>query len=260
MISCTVRWNSVHALHRRACISHSAADWTDSTVFEVVVYGMDIDLYRKAFVEGDPDAMRSEGMIKALDQMRKMTSEYMDEGMVGRDWDNMSALVGNGEAAFHIMGDWTIGLFKAAGFEYGKDYVCAQAPTDWDGAGFILNSDSVVFFQQNDPDYQEGQKLLASIILSPEFQAVFNKSKGSIPARLDVDLSDGFNPCQQLSQKELQASIDQGTLVRSVAHNMTVPQAMRGAIMDTITEFVASPEMSSEEAANLMADAVEAQM
>lgn len=244
----------------KICISHSAADWTDSTVFEVVVYGMDIDLYRKAFVEGDPDSMRSDSMIKALDQMRKMTSEYMDEGMVGRDWDTMSALVGNGEAAFHIMGDWTIGLFKAAGFTYGEDYVCAQAPTDWEGAGFILNSDSVVFFQQNDPEYQEGQKLLASLILSPEFQTVFNQSKGSIPARLDVDLSDGFNPCQQIAQEDLAGSIEQGTLVRSVAHNMTVPQAVRGAIMDTITEFVAAPEMSSEEAANLMADAVEAQM
>ena len=49
-------------------------------------------------------------------------------------------------------------------------------------------------------------------------------------------------------------------LVRSMAHNMTVLQKYRGAMMDTITEFVNSPEMSSEEAANLMADAVEAQM
>ena len=78
------------------------------------------------------------------------------------------------------------------------DYVCAQAPTDWGKPGFILNSDSVVFFKQNDPDYIEGQKLLASLILSPEFQTVFNQAKGSIPARLDVDLSKGFNPCQQL--------------------------------------------------------------
>lgn len=244
----------------KICISHSAADWTDSTVFEVVVYGMDLDLYRAAFVEGDPDSMRSDSMIAALGQLRKMTSEYMDEGMVGRDWDNMSHLVANGDAAFHIMGDWTIGLLTAGGFEYGKDYVCQQAPTNWDGAGFILNSDSVVFFQQNDPEYQEGQKILASLILSPEFQTVFNQSKGSIPARLDVDLSQGFNPCQEIAQKDLAGSIEQGTLVRSVAHNMTVPQAVRGAIMDTVTEFVASPEMSPEEAANLMADAVEAQM
>jgi glucose/mannose transport system substrate-binding protein len=145
----------------KICISHSTADWTDSTVFEVVVFGQDIDLYRKAFVEGDPEALRSEGMIKALDQLRLMTSKYMDPGMVGRAWDDMSILVGRGDAAFHIMGDWTIGLFKANNFAEGTDYVCAQAPTDWDKPGFILNSDSVVFFEQTDPDYIEGQKLLA---------------------------------------------------------------------------------------------------
>ncbi len=126
--------------------------------------------------------------------------------------------------------------------------------------GIILNSDSVVFFKQKDPDYQDGQKLLASTILSPEFQTIFNISKGSIPARLDVDLSQGFNACQQKSQADLQASIGAGTLVRSMAHNMTVLQKYRGAMMDTITEFVNTPEMTSQEAANIMADAVEAQM
>ena len=244
----------------KICLSHSTADWTDSTVFEVVVYGQDLDLYRKAFVEGDPEAMRSEGMVKALDQMRLMTSKYMDPGMVGRDWDSMSALVGRGEAAFHIMGDWTIGLLQAGGFQYGTDYVCAQAPTDWGKPGFILNADSVVFFQQKDPDYVEGQKLLASTILSPEFQTIFNQSKGSIPARMDVDISTGFNPCQVLSQADLKASVEAGTLVRSMAHNMTIAQKFRGAIMDTITEFVNTPDMSSADAANAMADAVEAQM
>lgn len=85
-----------------------------------------------------------------------------------------------------------------------------------------------MFFQQSDPDYVEGQKLLASLILSPEFQTIFNQTKGSIPARLDVDLSQGFNPCQQKAQADLQASIEAGTLVRSMAHNMTVPQKLRG--------------------------------
>jgi glucose/mannose transport system substrate-binding protein len=244
----------------KICIAHSTADWTDSTVFEVVVYGQDIDLYRKAFVEGDVESMRSEAMVKALTQLRLMTSKYMDPGMVGRDWDTMSALVGRGDAAFHIMGDWTIGLLTAAGFKEGTDYTCSQAPTDWGKPGFILNADSVVFFKQKDPDYVEGQQLLAKTILSPEFQTVFNQAKGSIPARLDVDLSSGFNPCQQLSQKDLQASIEGGTLVRSMAHNMTIPQKYRGAIMDTVTEFVNTPSMTPEQAATAIADAVEAQM
>jgi len=243
----------------KICISHSTADWTDSTVFEVVVYGQDLDLYKKAFVEGDVEAMRSDGMVKAFEQFRLMTSKYMDPGMNGRDWDSMSALVGRGEAAFHIMGDWTIGLLTAAGFKEGTDYVCAQAPTDWGKPGFILNSDSVVFFKQSDPDYIEGQKLLAHLILSTDFQTIFNQAKGSIPARLDVDLSKGFNPCQELAQKDLKAAVEGGTLVRSMAHNMTVPQKVRGAMMDTITEFVATPDMSAQDAANAMADAVEAQ-
>ncbi|WP_018181820.1 ABC transporter substrate-binding protein [Kaistia granuli] len=244
----------------KICIAHSTADWTDSTVFEVVVYGQDIDLYRKAFVEGDVDALRSDGMVKALTQLRLMTSKYMDPGMVGRDWDTMSAMVGRGDAAFHIMGDWTIGLLTAAGFKEGTDYTCSQAPTDWGKPGFILNADSVVFFKQKDPDYVAGQELLAKTILSPEFQTVFNQAKGSIPARLDVDLSTGFNPCQQLAQKDLQASIEGGTLVRSMAHNMTIPQKYRGAIMDTVTEFVNTPSMTPEQAATAIADAVEAQM
>ncbi len=91
----------------------------------------------------------------------------------------------------------------------GADYKCAQAPTDWGKPGFILNSDSVVFFKQKDPDYIAGQKLLAHLILSPQFQTMFNQAKGSIPARLDVDLSKGFNPCQQ-HVAEGSAGLDRG--------------------------------------------------
>ena len=241
------------------CLAHFSQDWTDSTTFEVVVYGQDIDLFRKAFVEGDTKAMRSDAMVKAFDQMRLMVSKYMDPAIAGRDYDTTTGMIAKGQAAFMIMGDWQVGIFTGGGLKQGADYVCAQAPTDWGKPGFILNSDSVVFFKQTDPDYLAGQKLLAHLILSPQFQTVFNQAKGSIPARLDVDISKGFNPCQQLSQKDLQASIAGGTLVRSMAHNMTILQKYRGAAMDTITAFVNDPKMSSQDAANKMADAVDAQ-
>jgi glucose/mannose transport system substrate-binding protein len=244
----------------KICLAHLSADWTDATTFEVVVYGQDKELFRKAFVEGDVEALRSEGMIKAFDQMRLMVTKYMDPAIAGRDYDTASNMMVNGDALFFIMGDWELGVIKSVGKEPGTDILCGPAPDDAQEPGFILNSDSVVFFKQSNPDFVEGQKLLASLILSPEFQSVFNITKGSIPARLDVDLTQGFNVCQQQAQADLQASIEAGTLVRSMAHNMTVLQKYRGAMMDTITEFVNTPEMTSEEAANLMADAVEAQM
>ena len=228
-------------------------------MFEVVVYGQNIDLFRKAFVEGDTKAMRSPDMVKAFEQMRLMVSKYMDPGDRGPRLRHRHRHDRQGQAAFMIMGDWQIGIFTGAGLKTPADYVCAQAPTDWGKPGFILNSDSVVFFKQTDPDYIAGQKLLAHLIMSPQFQTVFNQAKGSIPARLDVDLSKGFNPCQQLSQKDLQASIAAGTLVRSMAHNMTILQKYRGAVMDAVTSFVNNPKMTPQEAANAMADAVEAQ-
>ena len=157
------------------------------------------------------------------------------------------------------MGDWSIGTFNAGGFKEGTDYLCGQAPADNGKPGFILNSDSVVFFKQKDPDYLAGSKLLAHLIMSKDFQTIFNQAKGSIPARLDVDLSKGFNPCQEKSQKDLEDSIKAGTLVRSFAHNMTILQKYRGAAMEVITEFVNTPKLSAADAAKQMADAVEAQ-
>ncbi|WP_424929713.1 ABC transporter substrate-binding protein [Amaricoccus tamworthensis] len=241
------------------CIAHGAADWSDTTTFDSVVYGMDVDLYRKAFQEADVDAMRSQGMIDAFAQLRKMVG-YMDDGINGRSWEQSMTMTMSGEAAFFLMGDWTVASANLAGFEEGEDYLCNQTPVDWGGTGFILNADSVVFFNQTDPDYVEGQKLLASTIMSPEFQVTFNVAKGSIPSRTDVDLSTGgFTQCQQKGLEDLKASVDEGTLVRSMAHNMTVLQKYRGAMMEVITEFVADDSITPEEAANQLADAVELQ-
>lgn len=243
----------------KICIAHGAADWSDTTTFDSVVYGMDIDLYRKAFQEADVDAMRSQGMIDAFAQLRKMIG-YMDDGINGRSWEQSMTMTMDGDAAFFLMGDWTVASANLAGYKEDVDYVCNQTPVNWGGTGYILNADSVVFFEQNDPDYIEGQQLLAKTIMSPEFQVTFNVAKGSIPSRTDVDLSTGgFTKCQEMSLEDLKASVDEGTLVRSMAHNMTVLQKYRGAMMEVITEFVADDSITAEEAANLLADAVEIQ-
>lgn len=238
-------------------IAHGSADWTDATTFEIVVYGMDMDLFKKAFVEGNPDAMRSDGMVKCFEQFRKMIN-WMDPGISARTWDAAANMMLTGKAGFFFMGDWSIGTFNAGGFKEGVDYLCSQAPEDNGKTGFILNSDSVVFFQQKDPSYLAGSKLLAHLIMSKDFQIIFNKAKGSIPARLDVDLT-GFNPCQIKCQKDLEEAIKEGTLVRSFAHNMTILQKYRGAAMEVITNFVNTPSLSAADAAKNLADAVEAQ-
>src|SRR5918994_273872 len=49
-------------------VAHGSQDWIDGTLFEIVVYGMDPELYRKAFVELDLDALQGEGMVESFAQ------------------------------------------------------------------------------------------------------------------------------------------------------------------------------------------------
>jgi glucose/mannose transport system substrate-binding protein len=208
------------------------------------------DLYRKALVELDPEALQSDTMVAVFDQMRTLRG-YVDEGFPGRDWNLATSMVMNGEAAFQIMGDWAKGEFLAAGKVPGEDFLCAPAP----GNAFILNSDSFVMFKVQGEDWVEGQKVLASLIMSPGFQETFNLAKGSIPARIDVPL-DAFDLCAQKSHEDLTAAMAANTLVPSMAHEMAIPRSIRGEIMDVVTEHF-NTDMSSQDAVQRLVDAIQ---
>jgi glucose/mannose transport system substrate-binding protein len=91
-------------------------------------------------------------------------------------------------------------------------------------------------FKLKDEAAQKGQADLASAILSPEFQEVFNQNKGSIPVRLGHDMSK-FEDCTKLSAADFVATAKAGGLVPSVAHGMAVSPAAEGAIKDAVSQF-----------------------
>lgn len=231
-------------------LAHGGQPWQDATVFEDVVLGVGgADFYRKALVELDQEALTSDTMVASFDQLRKLRG-YVDPNFPGRDWNLATAMVMRGEAAFQIMGDWAKGEFLAAGKEPGKDFLCAPTP----GNGYVLNSDSFTFFKVSGEDNLKGQQVLASLIMSPDFQKTFNLAKGSIPARTDVPLDD-FDMCAQRSHEDLLNAIASDALVPSMAHEMAIPRSVRGEFLDLVTEFFNS-DMSSQDAAQRLADAV----
>ena len=160
-------------------------------------------------------------------------------------------MVMNGEAAFQIMGDWAKGEFLAAGKVPGKDFLCASTP----GEGFLYNVDSFAMFKVKGSDRQDGQKLLAKLIVGKNFQKVFNLNKGSIPARTDVSLNE-FDQCAHISAADMGASSVGGTLLPSYAHGMALRGAQAGAITDVVTAHFNS-NMSSKEAVSKLVKAIE---
>ncbi|NML75987.1 carbohydrate ABC transporter substrate-binding protein [Rhizobium sp. S-51] len=230
-------------------LAHGGQPWQDATVFETIVLSMGADFYRKALIELDEQALTGETMIKVFDQLRKLRG-YVDPGFSGRDWNLATAMVMNGEAGFQIMGDWAKGEFLAAGKVPGKDFLCAPTP----GNGYSFNTDSFAFFKVEGADRVEGQKVLASLIMSPQFQETFNLAKGSIPARTDIKL-DKFDSCALKSHEDLTAAVKNNTFVPSMAHEMAVPRTVRGEFLDVVTNFFNS-DMSSADAAKALAAAV----
>lgn len=231
-------------------LAHGGQAWQDATVFEAVALGIGgPDFFHKAFVKLDPATLKSATMIKVFDQMRKMRG-YVDSNFSGRDWNLATAMVMNGEAAFQIMGDWAKGEFLAAGKRPGIDFLCASTPGD----GFLYNVDSFAMFDVKGGDKQEGQMLLAELIVGKNFQKVFNMNKGSIPARVDVALDD-FDTCAHISAQDMSTSNAGGSLLPSYAHGMALRGAQSGAITDTVTAHFNS-DMSSSEAVEMLAKSV----
>ena len=75
-----------------------------------------------------------------------------------------------------------------------SDYIVGPAPSDDGKIAFDLNSDEFMFWQKQQPEFQEGQKLLAKIVMGKEFGPLFCQITGSIPVRTDTDLAaEGFN-------------------------------------------------------------------
>jgi glucose/mannose transport system substrate-binding protein len=215
-------------------VAHGGQPWQDFTTFESVTLGVGgAEFYKKAMVQLDPASLKSPTMEKVLTTFRKVKG-YTDKNAPGRDWNLATAMVIKGEAGMQLMGDWAKGEFLAAGKKPGADFGCVAAPGS--AKSFTYNVDSFVMFKLKDPANTKAQMDLAAAIMSPEFQEVFNLNKGSIPVRQGMNL-DKFDACAKASAADFAADAKTGSLVPSIAHEMAVSAAAKGAIQDTVSQF-----------------------
>lgn len=234
-------------------VAHGGQPWQEATIFDAVVMATGgPEFYKKAFIDLDSSALNSDTMVQAFDRMTKLRS-YVDDNFSGRDWNLASAMVIEGKAGVQFMGDWAKGEFLKAGKEPGKDFLCFRFPGTQGTVTF--NSDQFVMFKVGD-ERKAAQQKLASAIMSPSFQVAFNKVKGSVPARTDVDGSD-LDACGQQGMKDLAEASEKGTLFGSMAHGHAAPAAVKNATYDVITAHF-NGEMDSKTAAAELANAVEA--
>ena len=225
-------------------------------MFESVTLGVaGVDFYRRAFMKLERSAILSPTMLKVLETYKRI-KPYTDKNTPGRDWNLATGLVINGKAGMQFMGDWAKGEFLAAGKLPGKDFVCVAAPAT--ANSFLFNIDSFVMFKQPHQSAEKGQRDLASTLMSPQFQEIFNLNKGSIPVRANADMSK-FDSCAQQSARDFTADDKAGTLLPSWAHGMALHQSVAGALQDVVSSVWNSEHMTAREAQQKLAGALASQ-
>jgi glucose/mannose transport system substrate-binding protein len=152
-------------------------------------------------------------------------------------------------------GGQTEGVAKFSGYSP-SDYIVGPTPHNSEPPAFLLNADSFVFWQQKDEDLQEGQKLLAKIIMGKTFGPVFSGITGSIPVRSDVDLkSPAFTDNQRDVVHAFGEAIQNKTVILSLGQNMAQTAQITAAMLDVIAEFVSNKDVTPEAGQKKLASA-----
>jgi glucose/mannose transport system substrate-binding protein len=184
----------------------------------------------------DPAAAKSPEFRAVAETYGKLRG-YVDPGAPGRNWNDATNLVIQGKAGMQIMGDWAKGEFAAAGQTAGKEFGCAILSNE---GGYVMGGDVFAFPKLKDPAQQKAQLALAKVMLEPETQIRFAQKKGSIPVRLDLDVS-SLDAC---AQKAVKLLADKKHQVAS--QEMLSPPALTGAMEDVISQYWNTPAMTAD--------------
>ena len=167
--------------------------WQTSGAFNVLMVALaGPDVLVKVY--GDKDAELAAGPEIARVFQAAADAREMSQGSNVQDWNQATNLVITDQAGGQIMGDWAQGEFQVAGEVAGEDYTCLPGL----GVNELIDTagDAFYFPVVDDPAIQEGQEVLANLMVSPEVQVNFNLKKGSLPIRGDVDLA-AANDCMK---------------------------------------------------------------
>jgi glucose/mannose transport system substrate-binding protein len=232
-------------------LAQGGEPWQERLLFNsVMISDGGSELYLDVLGKKNIDAVRSDGFRKVAETFAGLRG-LVDEGSPGRKWNDATNMVITGKAAMQVMGDWAKGEFIAAGQTPGQEYGCVILGGDQTG-GYIMGGDVFVFPKVDDPAQQAAQEKLAELMLAPATQLEFNKKKGSVPVRLDVDVS-SMDVC---AQKGMAALRDPARQIPSDSF-LTTPD-MYGALQDVITEFWNTPSMDVDTFVENYAAAMEA--
>ena len=226
--------------------------WQIATVFEAVLLGeVGPKRYRELIVNRKSSAWLSPDIDKALERLRWLRTISGDLPRE-RPWTESAREITSETAAMFIMGDWAKGELMALGASPERDFGCVAVPGT---RKMHLYSVDTLAMLRNPRKRTATQEKLAEVITTAQSQLAYNRVKGSVPVRNDIDPS-VLDPCARDSWTAFAAR--DAALVPSLAHRMAADEATKDAVAHVLWRFLINPQMQASEAKRRLALAVSA--
>lgn len=220
--------------------------WEISLIFNDILYSVyGHAAYTHLMSGGDPKAAMRPEMLKALGILRQI-SAFAEPVRSGKTWADATLSVGRGNAGMQFMGDWAKGEMTEAGLTADKDFRCTLAPGT--ESVYLVVVDAFAFPVTNNEQDRRSQLLFARQVMNTDNQLAFNRIKGSIPVRTDIQRkhldSCGKIGLDLMSRKGGQVS----------AQSMTMPSQMSRGWIDVVADFFNDPKMTPASAQRQLAE------
>jgi glucose/mannose transport system substrate-binding protein len=203
--------------------------FTTSELFENTLLGV-VGLDGWSKIADDSFDWRGSQVRDALTRFEQVITRA-DPNAAGLTWDQAVKKLATGQCAFLSMNDSVYGDLVADGAAEGKDFGYVHYPGT-EGAYLAIVDTFVVSSAAKDG--VNALKFL-SIVADPKTQLEFNRVKGSVPIRNDVDVASLPPYLQQASD-----ALRREKILLSITHGELLPSNFQQAFYDAVASFASS--------------------
>lgn len=177
------------------------------------------DAYTK-FTKGNGDKAK---VKKSLKTTKSILTNYINQDASTIGYTEAAQSIINGDAAFMHNGNWVAGMFRAAeGFDFNDAWGWQAFPGTENMYVFHLDS----FIAPSNNPSPQATKTWEKFVGSKQAQVQYNKRKGSVPVRTDID-GNKLGEYLKITYNDLVNAQD---MPRTLAHGLAVPPETLGNV------------------------------
>lgn len=226
-------------------LAWSDEPWQIATVFEAVLLSeAGPALYDKLLVQRDSASWLDHRVELALLRLRWLRT-LSPTTPTEKSWSESTKEIMNSDAAMLIMGDWAKGELTSWGASPELDFGCSVVPGTEKNHLYSIDTLAMLITPR---ERIKTQEKVAEVLVSVPTQLAFNRIKGSVPVRQDLDAAAlrTMDSCARDSWNAFAAPAT--TRVPSLTHRMVGNDPIKNAFAQTLLRFVVNPAIAVADA------------